>query len=243
MRAAIRSTGSQQLITVGQDEGGYADRLSPAFFGAGVDFTTNHSWWQNDAILWDSLVAKQPGKAMLIQETGLQRELNLDETARRTLEDEADLLQRKLALSLVQGSGAIEWQWNTNSYMTEGNETPIGAVRTDGTEKPEATAMREFAAFAAVISDHLRAPVTPSVAIVTSQAAQFSALSEFQIEAQRKAVRALAYGAHVAPYVVAENQIEKLGDAAVGDFAFAADAGRGGVARSYFAMWMAAEIC
>lgn len=211
IRTTIRSTGSEQLITVGQDEGGYADRLSPVFFGAGVDFTTNHSWWQNDAILWDSLVAKQPGKTMLIQETGLQRELNLDETARRTPADEADLLQRKLAMSLVQGSGAIEWQWNTNSYMTEGNETPIGAVRTDGTEKPEATAMREFAAFAAVISDHLRAPVTPSVAIVTSQAAQFSALSELQIEAQRKAVRALAYGAHVATYVVTENQIEKLG--------------------------------
>ena len=73
MRDTIRATGSQQLITVGQDEGGFADRLSPAFFGASVDFTTNHSWWQNDSILWDSLVAKQPGKTMLIQETGLQR--------------------------------------------------------------------------------------------------------------------------------------------------------------------------
>ena len=48
--------------------------------GQSVDFTTNHSWWQNDSILWDSLAAKQPGEAMLIQETGLQRELNLDET-------------------------------------------------------------------------------------------------------------------------------------------------------------------
>ncbi|MBO0911691.1 MAG: beta-galactosidase, partial [Acidobacteria bacterium] len=62
MREAIRGTGSKQLITVGQDEGGFEDRLSPAFFGPSVDFTTNHSWWQNDSILWDSLVAKQPGK-------------------------------------------------------------------------------------------------------------------------------------------------------------------------------------
>ena len=211
MKETIRATGSQQLITVGQDEGGFSERLSPAFFGASVDFTTNHSWWQNDSILWDSLVAKQPGQAMLIQETGLQRELNLDEVSRRTPESEAALLERKLALSLVQGSGAIEWLWNTNSYMTEGNETPIGAVRTDGTEKPEATAMRSFATFANSIQGYLRNPQLPSVAIVTSQAAQFSALADFQIEAQRKSVRALAYGARIAPYVIAENQIAKLG--------------------------------
>jgi hypothetical protein len=78
MGDGIRDAGSRQLITVGQDEGGFVDRLSPAYFSPYVDFTTNHSWWQNDSILWDSLVAKQPGKAMLIQETGLQRELNLD---------------------------------------------------------------------------------------------------------------------------------------------------------------------
>jgi hypothetical protein len=211
MREKIRATGSQQLITVGQDEGGFVNRLSPAFFGESVDFTTNHSWWQNDFILWDSLVAKQPGKAMLIQETGLQRELNLDEVARRDQQNEAALFERKFAASFVQGSGAIEWLWNTNSYMTEGNETPIGAVRTDGTEKPEATVMRDFGTFAAALGPHLRNPVPPSVAIVTSQAAQFSAIADLQIAAQRNAVRALAYGARLAPYVIAENQIDKLG--------------------------------
>src|SRR5437667_12689499 len=45
MREKIRETGSRQLITAGQDEGGVRDRLSPAFYGAAVDFTTNHSWW------------------------------------------------------------------------------------------------------------------------------------------------------------------------------------------------------
>jgi hypothetical protein len=210
MRKAIRATGSQQLITVGQDEGGYVNRLSPAFFGDAVDFTTNHSWWQNDAILWDSLVAKQPGKAVLIQETGLQRELNLDEVARRDMQSEAALFERKFAASFVQGSGAIEWQWNTNSYMTEGNETPIGAVRTDGTEKPEATVMRDFGTFAEALAGHLKAPQLPEVAIVTSQAAQFSAMADLQIAAQRAAVRAMAYGARLAPYVIAENQIGKL---------------------------------
>jgi len=211
MRDGIRETGSWQLITVGQDEGGFQDRLSPTFFASFVDFTTNHSWWQNDSLLWDSLVAKQPGKAMLIQETGLQRELNLDETSRRTPESEAALFERKVAMSFVQGSGAIEWLWNTNSYMTEGNETPIGALRADGTEKPEATVMRNFAKFAAQIKDHLRNPQPAQVAVIASQAAQYSALAEAQIEAQRKSVRALAYYDHVTPYIVYENQIDKMG--------------------------------
>jgi len=211
MRDTIRATGSEQLVTVGQDEGGIQDRLSPAFWGQSVDFTTNHSWWLNDDLLWDSLAAKQPGQTMLIQETGLQRELNLDETARRTPENEAALLERKIAASFIQGSGAIEWLWNTNSYMTESNETPIGAVRTDYTEKPEASLLRAFARFAPVLAEHLRDPQRPPIAIVTSQAAQYSAISDSQLAAQRRAVRALAYSAHLAPYVIAENQIGKLG--------------------------------
>jgi hypothetical protein len=211
MRDAIHAAGSQQLVTVGQDEGGIQDRLSPAFWGQSVDFTTNHSWWLNDYVLWDSLAAKQPGEALLIQETGLQRELNLDEIARRTTESEAALLERKVAASFIQGSGAIEWLWNTNSYMTESNETPIGAVRTDYTEKPEASLLRAFAQFAPSLQEHLRDPEQPSIAIVTSQAAQYSAIAEFQLEAQRRAVRALAYDVHLPAYMIAENQIEKLG--------------------------------
>ncbi len=211
MRDTIRVTGSQQLVTVGQDEGGIQDRLSPAFWGQSVDFTTNHSWWQNDYVLWDSLAAKQPGEAMLIQETGLQRELNLDEVARRTPESEAALLERKIAASFIQGSGAIEWLWNTNSYMTESNETPIGAVRADYTEKPEASVLRAFAQFARSMQEHLRDPQQPSIAIITSQATQYSVLADFQLEAQRRAVRALAYDVHLPSYVIAENQIEKLG--------------------------------
>ena len=211
MRDAVREAGSQQLVTVGQDEGGIADRLSPAYWGSLVDFTTNHSWWQNDYILWDSLLAKQPGQAMLVQETGLQRELDLDEVARRDPEHEASLLERKVATAFVQGAGAIEWLWNTNSYMTESNETPIGLVRPDGTEKPEASVMRAIAAFAPSLNAHLRAPERPSIALVTSQAAQFSVLGDLQLMAQRKAVRALAYDDHLTLYAVAENQLEKLG--------------------------------
>ena len=211
LRDAIRAAGSRQLVTVGQDEGGIQDRLSPAYWGSSVDFTTNHSWWQDDSILWDSLAAKQPGEAMLIQETGLQRQLNLDEIARRTPESEAALLERKIAVSFIQGAGAIEWLWNTNSYMTESNETPIGAVRTDYTEKPEATELRAFAQFAPELQTHLRDPQLPPIAIVTSQAAQYSVLSDFQLQAQRRAVRTLAYDLHLPAYLIAENQVKKLG--------------------------------
>jgi len=211
MHDTIRVTGSQQLVTVGQDEGGIMDRPSPAFYGKALDFVTNHTWWQNDSLLWDSLVAKQPGQALLIQETGLQRELTLDEAARFTVEQEGSLFERKVATSFVQSSGTIEWLWNSNSYMTEGNETPIGAVRPDGTEKPEATVLRDFAAFSKQISEHLRNPESPSIAIVTSQAAQYSAVGNMQIAAQQTAIRALAYDAHLTPYVIAENQIAKLG--------------------------------
>jgi hypothetical protein len=211
MRSVIRAAGSERPITVGQDEGGFTDRLSPAFFAPTVDFTTNHSWWQNDSLLWDSMVAKQPGLAMLIQETGLQRELTLDEIARRTPDNEAMLFERKVATSFIQGSGAIEWLWNTNSYMTEGNEVPIGALRTDATEEPEATVMRDFAKLAKEIQGDLRNPQPPEVAIVTSQAAQFSVVGDMQIEAQRNAVRALCYYSRVPGYVIPENKIANLG--------------------------------
>jgi hypothetical protein len=211
LRDAIRATGSQQLITIGQDEGGFDDRLSPAFFGPYVDFTTNHSWWQNDALLWDSLVAKQPGLPMLIQETGLQRELTLDQIARRTPENDAALLERKVALSFVEGSGAIQWLWNSNDYMTSGNEVPIGALRADATEKPEATVLRGMAQFAGEIHESLRDPQPAEVAIITSQAAQFSAIRETQIAAQRNAVRAAAYVAKMPVSVIAANQVSRMG--------------------------------
>ena len=231
MHDTIKAAGSQQLVTVGQDEGGIQDRLSPAFWGSSVDFTTNHSWWQDDQVLWDSLAAKQPGEAMLIQETGLQRGLNLDEIARRSPENEAALLERKVAASFIQGSGAIEWLWNTNSYMTESNETPIGAVRTDYTEKPEASLLRAFAQFAPALQSHLRDPQLPSVAIVTSQAAQYSVIGDFQLEAQRKAVRAMAYSVVLTAVCDRRKPDRETGIAKIGGAAFAASSERACVAR------------
>ena len=211
MRGTIRGTGSQQLVTVGQDEGGIDDRLSPAFYAPYVDFTSMHNWWNNDNLLWDSLAAKQPGLPMLIQETGIQRELAPDQVARRSPEDDGALLEKKIALSFVGGSGAIQWLWNSNTYMTNDGEVPIGILRGDGTEKPEADVMRGFALFSREASASLRNPQPPQVTIVTSQAAQFSSIRELQVEAQRKAVRAITYYDKTPAIIIAENQIANLG--------------------------------
>lgn len=211
MREVIRSSGSNQPITVGQDEGGYQDRLSPAFFGPYVDFTTNHSWWHENELLWDSLVAKQPGLAMLIQETGVGHALNPDGLSRLTAGQEAAIFERKIALSFAGGSGAIEWLWNTNAYMSDGGEVALGGLRADATEKPEADVLRSFAQFAIGASPFLQNPKRPDIAIVTSQAAQFSTYAGYQLEAQQNSVRALAYWLHRPAYVIAEAQIAKLG--------------------------------
>ena len=210
LRDAIHASGSRQLITVGQDEGGGRDRPSPAFFVPAVDFTTTHPWWQHDALLWDSLVAKQPGKPMLVQELGVARDLEIDASERYTPQEKAALLERKLAIAAATSAGAIQWLWNTNAYMRNDNEAAIGAVRVDGTEKPEASVLRHFASFAAATRGLPSDPEPAPVAIVTSQALQYSALDWLGLDAQMRAVRALEYGCRVPAAVVAENQLERL---------------------------------
>jgi hypothetical protein len=211
IRETIRSAGSQQLITVGQDEGGNTGRLIPSYFSGSVDFTANHSWYQSDGLLWDSMVAKQPGKTMLIQETGVGAGTNADQIERRSLEDQAALFERKIALSFAQGSGAIEWLWNTNADMMEDGEVALGGVRADKTEKPEIDVMRGFATFAKAASPSLEDPQHPEVAIVTSEAAQFSTEWATQMDAEKNAVRALTYGGRVPGYLVSESRIAQMG--------------------------------
>jgi hypothetical protein len=212
VRETIRAVGSQQLITVGQDEGGNNSRLLPAYFSAATDFTTNHGWFENDSLLRNSLIAKQPGKPMLIQEMGVGAGATLDGIARRSLESQAALMERKAALSFAQGAGFIEWLWNSNADMMEDGEVSLGGLRADQTEKPEAAVMRGFAAFAKEASRYLSQPEQPAVAIVTSEAAQFSPMWNLQMEAQRKSVRALCYQSRLPGYVISESQVANLGN-------------------------------
>ena len=212
MRDLIRSTGSQQLITVGQDEGGVAGRLSPAFYGPLIEFTADHTWWDYDAILWASLAPKFADKPLLIQETGEQRRLTLDDHLRLSAEEEGWQLERKMAIAFAQGAGALEWVWNVNSYMANDNEIPIGAVRPDGTEKPEAAVLAGYAAFAAKSPQSFTKIQPPSVTMVTSQAALYSAMGAFALDTQKKALRAMAYCDHTPLRMLPENRLAALGN-------------------------------
>ncbi len=211
-RATIRSAGSSQLVTVGQDEGGVSGRLSPAFFSPEVSFTTDHTWWDFDSILWASLAAKLPGKPMLVQEMGEQRRLMQDDHLRLSVEEEGWQLERKLALSFAQGAGGLEWVWNVNAMMANDNETPIGAIRPDGTEKPEADVLAGFAQFAGRSPQSFTRIELPQVTIVTSQSLLYTGMNALALSAQKKALRALAYYDHTPARMLPENRLDELGD-------------------------------
>jgi hypothetical protein len=211
-RATIRSTGSEQLITVGQDEGGVAGRVSPAFFSPQVDFTADHTWWDYDAILWASLAAKMPGKPMLIQEMGSQRRMTQEDRLHLSAEEEGWQLERKLALSFAQGAGGLEWVWNVNARMANDNETPIGAIRPDGTEKPEADVLAGFARFAAQHPASFTEIEPPAVTLLTSQSLLYSGMGGLALTAQKKALRTIAYMNHTPVRMLPENRLAEIGN-------------------------------
>lgn len=207
----VRATGSQQLITVGQEEYGVASRLSPAFYSQHIDFTADHTWWDFDGSLWASLVAKFPGKPMLIQETGEQRRLLEDDHLRFSPQEEGSQIERKIAMAFAQGAGALEWVWNVNSYMSNDNEIPIGAVRPDGTEKPEAEVLAAFAGFVAKSPASFTHIESPAVTMVTSNALQYSNMNPLAIDMQKHALRALCYYNHTPMRMLQENRLADLG--------------------------------
>ncbi|HEY0796094.1 MAG TPA: hypothetical protein VGD64_09975, partial [Acidisarcina sp.] len=210
LRGTIRDTGSKQLITVGQEERGPGERLSPVFYADQIDFTADHTWWSTDAILWASLVAKVPGKPMLIQETGEQRRVEQDAHLRLPHEVEAWQVERKLALSFAQGAGAIEWLWNVNAYMPNDNEITIGAVRVDGTEKMEADVFSGFAKFAGEHREVYGVITPPETVVLMPQAIQYSGMNALAGDSQQRAIRALCYADHMPARMVAENRIGDL---------------------------------
>jgi len=211
MRDVIRHAGSQQLVTVGQEEGGVATRLSPAFFSPYVDFTTTHLWWDFDSALWAGLLAKLPGQPMLIQEMGEQRRQDQRARLRFSPQVEGWQLERKLAISFAQGAGGIEWVWNVNTRMANDNETPIGAIRVDGTEKPEAQVLAGFGRFVAQSPQSFSRIQPPAVTMVMSQSLIYSGMRDLAMATQKKALRALAYDAHTPARLLPENRLAELG--------------------------------
>ncbi len=205
MAETIRMNGNpKQLITVGQDEAGTGDSPSPHFFAGEIDFTSIHNWWQNDDLVWDSVMTKVNGKANLIEETGVMFYEKMDGNAWRTEEDAANLLDRKIAISLgTGGAGFIEWIWNINPLMKNDNEATIGLIRADGTVKPEFDIVKKYAAF---LNEHrnLFTEKTPEETVMLIPHSQIFSPRNSATEATKKAVRTLTYGLGIPLRAVSE---------------------------------------
>ncbi len=206
MTVAVRSNGNaKQLITVGQDENGLGDSPNPQFFARQIDFTSMHNWWNNDDIVWDSVLAKTPAKLSLMEETGVMFYEKPDGgDAWRSEEEVSRLLERKLAISFAaDGAGFIEWVWNTNPYMNSTNEVGIGFHRVDGTAKPELEPFLAIAKFMRGNGPLLRDRISEPVAMVIPHSQMFSPRS-FAQEATRRCVRAMYYHCGVPMQAVSE---------------------------------------
>jgi hypothetical protein len=205
MVSLIRSSGSKQLIDVGQDEGGVTDRLLNQFYGgAGVSFTTNHTYWQDDALLWDSVAARRPGTPNITGETGYQPAWAPDGSWRYDEFTGLGLTERKWALGFAAGSsGAVQWDW--------AREVDFGMQRSDGSAKVWENMMRDLGQFAHDAEPFADALIEPDVAIVLPQSYQLSVANSSAQEAQQTAVRALYYYARSQAYAVGEYQSELLG--------------------------------
>jgi hypothetical protein len=206
MVTAIRATGSAQLIDVGQDEGGVTDRVLNQFYAtSGVSFTTNHTYWRDDGLLWDSVAAKSPGIPNIVGETGYQPVWNPDGTWRFDEFTGAPLLDRKWALGFAAGnSGVLTWDWD--------REVDFGILRSDGTTKLWADRLQGVAQFATKAAPHATILVPPQVAIVLPQSLQLSVFNATALEAQKTAVRALYHYARGEAYAVGEYQTSRLGN-------------------------------
>ncbi len=204
MVAAIRSTGSRQLVTVGQDEGGVTDRVLTQFFGgAHIDFTVNHTYWRDDALLWDSVAAKRPGMPSLIGETGYQPVWRPDSAWRFDEVTGFGLLERKLALGFAAAnSGSLQWDWSQGDIF--------GIKRSDGSDKIWENMLHEMGEFARKAAAYARGARPPDVAIVLPQSLQLSVFNSAALEAQQQCVRALYQYARASGYAVGEYQADLL---------------------------------
>ena len=211
MAATIHEAGSPaQLVTVGQDEGGTYERASPTFYGPEVAFTSNHTWWLNDDLLWDSIVTKTPDRPNLISETGIMFYEKIDGSAWRSEQEARDLLERKLAIAtVVGGAGWIEWIWNTNPYMPLDNESAIGLLRPDGTAKPEFDVLRDMAKFVAEAVPKLGPREPDPVVMVIPHSHMFS-VRNFATEATQRCVRAMCYRCRMTMSAVSEYALDRL---------------------------------
>jgi hypothetical protein len=183
-----------------------SDRVLNQFYGdAGVAFTVNHTWWRDDALLWDSVAAKRPRVPNLVGETGVQPAWQMDNSWRWDEVNALGLYERKLALGMAAANtGALQWDWGAGDAF--------GIKRGDGSSKLWQDILGGMAQFAQKASPYLTGIRTPEVAIVLPQSLQLSVFNAFALEAQQKCVRALFHDARTPGYAVGEYQLELLGN-------------------------------
>ncbi|MFS0872941.1 beta-galactosidase [Paenibacillus xylanilyticus] len=208
--ATIKDLVPDHLVTVGQDEALGAQRPSPFFYEREVDYTTVHSWWLNDDLVWDGIFTKTPHKPNLIQETGIMYVETPDGRAKRTEEELRGILERKYAYAFsTGGAGAVQWIWNTNFYMDNANESHIGALRADGTEKPEADVSYDFGRFMNPIRDLFEDRELEEIAVVFPYSNDFSNRS-LAYDATTKLTRVMTYDLKLPFRAVSEYHLEAL---------------------------------
>ncbi|CQR52780.1 alpha-amylase family protein [Paenibacillus riograndensis] len=207
---AIKELNPAQLVTVGQDEALGAQRPSPFFYEQAVDYTTVHSWWLNDNLLWSGIFAKTENKPNLVQETGIMYVETPDGRAKRTEEELRSILERKYAYAFAAGgAGAVQWIWNTNFYMDNANESQIGALRADGTEKPEADVSYDFGRFIAEAGNLFTGRKLEDIAVIFPYSNDFSN-RKLAYDATTRLTRILSYQLRLPFRGVSEYGLEAL---------------------------------
>ncbi len=211
MRAVIKSISPSQAVCVGQDEAIMTHRPTPLLFGNCVDYTCQHSWWHNDCIPFCLKSSKTPGRPLLLQEAGVMYNESADGWPRRNEAEQALLLQKKFIYSFAcGGAGCIHWVWNSNYMLDSANESHIGDVRNDGTDKPEMafyTYMRDFFGTAGKYMSSIRN--TPRIAVIYPFSNDFSN-RPYASEACRKLTYILCYVLRYDFYFVSEYEIPSL---------------------------------
>ncbi|MGO4692722.1 beta-galactosidase [Paenibacillus sp. 2TAB26] len=211
LTATIHAISPRQLVTVGQDEAlGMGPRPSPLIYAESVDYTTVHTWWLNDRLLWDSVYGKDPSKPTLIQETGIMYVEMPDNRAKRSEEELRNILERKYAYAFAAGgAGAVQWLWNTNYFMDNVCESNIGALRADGTQKPEADVSYDFGKFIGHISSLFEERQLEEIAVVFPYSNDFSS-RRFACEATGNLTRVLGYEMKLPHRGIGEFHLETL---------------------------------
>ncbi|HET7619048.1 MAG TPA: hypothetical protein VFK20_11105, partial [Vicinamibacterales bacterium] len=207
LRDVLKAAGGDQLVTLGQDEGGTDVRPAQQLHADSVDYTAVHTWWNNDDLLWDGVMTKVPEKPNLHQETGMMRLEDTDGRPWRTPEEAARLLERKLAYAFAaRGAGVVQWAWNINPYQPIDNESVIGLFRPDGTAKPELRALRELAAFFAKASPSLEDFEPDPVVLVIPHARLFSGRPG-GVDATKRVIHLLAERFGIVPTALSDQRL------------------------------------